>query len=221
MDCGLIRKQPCPPSPTVYLSGACSPALLSHAYRADLGLLIQPATRYATFASRFGGGFALDNGCFSSARPFDEGRWFRWLSSMPRDCCRFAVAPDVVADAAVTWRGSEPWLEAIRTLGFPAALVFQNGIEDSTIAWNRFGAAFIGGTTAFKCSPTAVQLMADARARDKAVHVGRVNSLRRLAFSADAGADSVDGTFLAYGPRTNLPRLLGWLDHLARFSPAC
>ncbi|WP_405928098.1 hypothetical protein OG554_05250 [Streptomyces griseus] len=28
------------------------------------------------------------------------------------------------------------------------------------------------------------------------------------------GCDSVDGTFLAYGPDKNLPKLLSWLDEL-------
>ena len=42
-------------------------------------------------------------------------------------------------------------------------------------------------------------------------HMGRVNSLRRLRLAAQDGYDSVDGTFLAYGPDKNLPRLLTYL----------
>lgn len=44
--------------------------------------------------------------------------------------------------------------------------------------------------------------------------MGRVNSGRRLRTAAWFGADSVDGTYLAFGPDTNLPRIQGWLDHL-------
>jgi hypothetical protein len=41
--------------------------------------------------------------------------------------------------------------------------------------------------------------------------MGRVNSLRRLRLAARDGYDSVDGTFLAFGPDKNLPRLLAYL----------
>lgn len=44
--------------------------------------------------------------------------------------------------------------------------------------------------------------------------MGRVNSLRRLHYAVSIGCDSVDGTYLAHGPDTNLPRLLGWLRTL-------
>jgi hypothetical protein len=42
--------------------------------------------------------------------------------------------------------------------------------------------------------------------------MGRVNSLRRLRYAADIGCDSVDGTYLAFGPDQNLPTLLTWID---------
>jgi hypothetical protein len=42
-------------------------------------------------------------------------------------------------------------------------------------------------------------------------HMGRVNTLRRLRFAFFHGYDSVDGTFLAFGPDVNLPRLLRYL----------
>jgi hypothetical protein len=44
--------------------------------------------------------------------------------------------------------------------------------------------------------------------------MGRVNSARRLRHAARVGALSVDGTFLAYGPDVNLPRIARWLDSL-------
>ena len=204
----------------VYLTGVCSPAVLEHAGRGDLGLLVQPATTsYAKHTVAFAAGFGLDNGCFSM-RDFDEERWCSWLSTMPREGCRFAAAPDVVADAEATWRRSEPWMEVIRGLGFPAALVFQDGIEETPIPWSAFDAAFIGGSTEWKLSPVAASLIAEARERGKWVHVGRVNSRRRLRAVAAIGADSVDGTYLAFAPRSNLARLLGWLDELADDRPA-
>jgi hypothetical protein len=40
--------------------------------------------------------------------------------------------------------------------------------------------------------------------------------LKRLRYAATIGCDSVDGTYLAYGPSRNLPNLLGWLADLNR-----
>lgn len=46
--------------------------------------------------------------------------------------------------------------------------------------------------------------------------MGRVNSRTRLGIAEWFGCDSADGTYLAYGPDKNLPRLLRWLDELDR-----
>ena len=53
--------------------------------------------------------------------------------------------------------------------------------------------------------------MAEAKARLKWVHMGRVNSLRRLRYASAIGCDSADGTYLRFGPDVNLPTLQGWL----------
>lgn len=53
-------------------------------------------------------------------------------------------------------------------------------------------------------------------ADDRWVHMGRVNSKKRLDTARAMGCDSVDGTYLTFGPDTNLPRLLSWLAAAAR-----
>jgi hypothetical protein len=63
----------------------------------------------------------------------------------------------------------------------------------------------------WKLGAAARALTAEAKARGKHVHMGRVNSLRRLRYADAIGCDSADGTFLAFGPDINLPPLLGWL----------
>lgn len=45
---------------------------------------------------------------------------------------------------------------------------------------------------------------------NKKIHMGRVNSGRRWKQAEVFGCDTVDGTFLAFGPDTNLPRLEAW-----------
>src|SRR5690606_33191137 len=96
----------------------------------------------------------------------------------------------------------------VRNRGFKAAYVIQDGCQ--TIPASA-GAVFVGGSTGWKLGPEARRLVAEGKRRRLWVHMGRVNSLRRLRYAADIGCDSVDGTYLAFGPDRNLPRLLSWL----------
>ncbi|ADD81108.1 gp03 [Rhodococcus phage ReqiPine5] len=162
--------------------------------------------------------WCADNGCFGKGYPGDEG-WIEWLSSLDPEGCRFATAPDVVGDAAATLERSAPFYEVIRSLGFPAALVAQDGLEDLAVPWDRIDALFIGGTTDWKMGPEAALLVKEARRRGKYVHFGRVNSFKRYKYAHEIGCHSVDGTYLVFGPKVNLPRLLGWVDKIRACCP--
>lgn len=155
------------------------------------------------------GPWCADNGCFSTR--FDEAKWWAWLSAQDPRGCLFAVAPDVVADAAATLERSRPWLPRIRALGFPAAFVLQDGQEYLPVPWDDFDVAFIGGSTDWKLGPHARALAAETKARGKRVHMGRVNSQRRYTYARLIGCDSADGTYLAFGPNENLPDVLSWV----------
>jgi hypothetical protein len=161
-----------------------------------------------------GAAWCADNGCFGKGFP-GEDAWLAWLDSFTseqRSRCLFATAPDVVADAAGTLERSTPWLPKIRELGYPAAFVAQDGAETVGVPWDEFDALFLGGTTEWKLGPHAAQLTREAKACGKWVHMGRVNSERRLRYAAAIGCDSVDGTYLVFGPDQNLPKLKRWLD---------
>jgi len=153
--------------------------------------------------------WAADNGCFGKGYPGDEA-WLAWLGSMDPTGCLFAVAPDVVGDAAATWARSAPMLPKIRALGFPAALVAQNGMEHQAIDWDAFDVLFIGGDTEWKLGRYARQLVREAKAHGKRVHMGRVNSQRRYQYALAIGCDSADGTYLTFGPDKLLPDVLAW-----------
>lgn len=157
-----------------------------------------------------------DNGCFND-KTFNETKWWQWLvdNAIEASHCLFATAPDVVGDAAATLVRSLPWLPKIRQLGYRAAFVAQDGQEDLPVPWDEFDALFIGGTTDWKLGPHARDLVAEAKRRGMHVHMGRVNSLRRFQYAEAIGCDSVDGTFLTFGPETNLPRLTHWIDVVA------
>lgn len=204
----------------IYLSGVVHPAIfgmrpdLLPKPRADLGVILTPAMGNRPDLSQTAWG--ADNACFADPDGFRVERFLAWLVSLSVfiPTCLFAVAPDVVGDAAATWERSRPILPLIRAAGFPAALVAQNGIEAMPVEWDAFDVLFLGGCTRWKLSHHARKLTAEARLRGKPVHMGRVNSRRRLRTAAMWGCTSADGTFLAHAPDHNLPRLIAWLDDL-------
>lgn len=192
----------------LYFANPCGSAEVVDAMRAgDLGFIATPSQ-----GNRRPPGVAwcADNGCYSNR--WDQASWWAFLERNATDAgtCLFAVAPDVVGDAAATLERSRPWLGPIRDLGYRVALVAQDGLEHLETPWQDIDALFIGGSTAWKLGPAARELVAEARARGLWVHMGRVNSQRRYVYAHDIGCDSVDGTFLTYGPRLLLPELLSW-----------
>lgn len=149
-------------------------------------------------------------------------RWLAWLSQMDPARCLFATLPDVVGDYAATWERSAMYVERVRGLGFRPAFVLQDGVENDRYVWGSIlnacedgtGAVFLGGSTEWKLSEAAAGLVAEAKARGIWVHMGRVNSYKRLSYAASIGCDSADGTYLGYGPVKNWPSLVSWLDRL-------
>jgi hypothetical protein len=161
-----------------------------------------------------GATYCADNGCYGKGYP-GEAKWWAWLqrvvSEFGAERCAFAVAPDVVADAEATEARSLPWLAKIRALGVPAAFVAQNGLEDREVPWAEFDVLFIGGDDEFKLGSHARAIAGEARARGKAVHMGRLNSRKRWQYAATF-CDSADGTYIRFGPDVNLPKALAWAD---------
>jgi hypothetical protein len=192
----------------MYFSGAPNRALLA-LRRPDVGVMYNPDSGNILDPDV---PTALENGCFAKGAAFDEHAWMRWLAQQPRAGCMFAVAPDVFGDAFATCLRSTPLLGDIKALGFQAAFVLQNGVTDALIPWSLLDCLFVGGDDLFKLGWTARHYVAEARARGKWTHMGRVNSWTRMVQAAQAGYDSVDGTYLKYGPDVNLPRLIRWLD---------
>jgi hypothetical protein len=163
--------------------------------------------------------WCADNGCFGKGYPGDEA-WFAWLqrNAYRAASCVFAVAPDVVGDAAATLERSAPWLPKIRALGYPAAFVAQDGLENLVTPWDDFDVLFIGGSTEWKLGGHVRALTAEAKDHGKYVHMGRVNSGRRFAYAQLIGCDSADGTTLAKFPDATLPDVLAWLRKSAQIS---
>lgn len=188
-----------------------------------LGMIVQPKSFREGYLSKAGlyGWVAIDNGRFTEAgrRLFRHDEYDRLIGEglgRAGDHLLFATAPDVPFDWAETLRLSRPWLDRIRGLGAPAALVAQEGMTPDGIPWDEFDALFIGGADAFKEGPLVRAACREARRRGKWVHMGRVNGLRRLLIALDFGVDSVDGTYLLHEARNGradrAPHdVVGWL----------
>ena len=179
----------------------------------DCGLIGQIVTPVAGNRLETGRVWCADNAAFTGGYPGDDA-YLRWLGARAHLAadCRFAVAPDVPFDAAATLALSAPMLPRIRALGYPVALCAQDGLEHLDVPWDDFDVLFIAGSTEWKVSAAASVLVMQAKERGKWVHMGRVNSRKRLLLAQRMGCDSADGTYLAFGPDVNLPRLLGWID---------
>lgn len=159
--------------------------------------------------------WAVDNDCFAAGPDWSAGKWIAYLERNREHAgrCLFAAVPDRVADAAETMRRWRIWAPVVAELGYRPAFVLQDDQPAGLIPWEEFDVLFVGGSTVYKLSDDAYRISVDAHARGKRVHWGRVNSRRRFAMAALSG-DSCDGTFLVYGPDTNLPRLLSWVNVL-------
>ena len=190
--------------------------------RGEIGCICTPAEGKRPPA---GARWCADNGCFGKGYPGDI-EFLAWLARLPfAENCAFAVAPDVVGDADATLARSGPFLPVIRAMGFPVALAAQNGLTPETAPWDDFDVLFLGGSPEcvpcgyvrpatederkrkrcplcgrllkeWKLGEAALALANEAHRKGRAVHMGRVNSGRRMRIADAMGCESVDGTYV-------------------------
>lgn len=194
----------------IYLSGCVRKELEGR--RPDVGFMMTPWM--GNRPNLEAGPWGADNGCFTRPNDFDLDRYLAFLAERPAATALFATAPDVVGDARATMERSLPVLPMIRALGYPAALVAQDGLEALEIPWAEFDVLFIGGSTEWKLGAACEAIVREAKRLGKWVHMGRVNSYKRIRYAEDIGCDSADGTFVGFAPDQNVPRMLGWMDKL-------
>ncbi len=152
--------------------------------------------------------WAADNDCFQRLDPVAYRAMLKAIVGLPG--CRFIVAPDVVGDSDATCDRFEKWWPELVFTGQPVAFVAQDGQRSGTVPWLNIGCLFIGGTTAFKLSAEAEQLVQIAKRRNLWVHMGRVNSRKRFDYARAIGCDSVDGTSYSRWRTRWLPDALTW-----------
>lgn len=171
------------------------PTLLQYSPR-NIGRLVQPRglSRVAD-TPRAGYLWAADNDCFQE---FHQGRYLQMLTHVADvPGCLFITVPDVVGDSEATMNLFREWGETVAKAG-PVGLVGQDGLTPQQVPWDDIRTLFIGGTTKWKLSEDALLLIKEARERGKWVHMGRVNSWRRIEYAKSVGVDSIDGTSLSW-----------------------
>ena len=155
--------------------------------------------------------FAADNAAYSN---WDEGKFFKLLDRLQGKSPLWVAAPDVVGNAKETDELFAKWWPEIKQKRkLPIALVLQNGQENIGFpAHWRYDAIFIGGDDAFKLGQYARWSVDSHRKMGKWVHMGRVNSWKRLQYALEIGCDSIDGTAFSMYPEVYIPRTLRYLE---------
>ncbi len=166
------------------------------ACQSELGVpveqLLTPLTRY--LPQQVDQEYAIDNGGYSE---FNRAAFQRLLAKHAdrQHLCRFVAVPDVVASARRTLEAFEYWYPLLD--GWKLALVAQDGQENLPIPWDRIDAVFIGGSTEWKMSKHAADVIRTAKICGKWAHAGRVNTPGRFEHFEKLGTDSIDGTGLS------------------------
>ena len=145
--------------------------------------------------------YILDNGAYTAfpARTFERMA----LDALQCEQCLYVVMPDIVGDHLGTVNSFFHWMDRLEILDGPIqdklAFVAQNGCTVETMddaLWDRFGCLFVGGDDEYKEGAEAFRLIEEAKIRGKWVHIGRVNTSRKIVYFHGL-ADSFDGSGIA------------------------
>lgn len=183
----------------------------------QLGVLFSPGCGNSiTRAVESGLPWACDNGAFSGFdKPAYKAMVERCLPYVRRGL-RWIACPDVVGDHDATLDLFDRWGMYLRRRGLPIAFVCQDGCTVGHVPWGDIEAIFIGGTTEWKLSAEAASLIRIARMKAMWVHVGRVNTRRRIRWCFDQDVTSVDGTSMSRFAERYLPKFTAYIAGLKK-----
>lgn len=177
------------------------------------GCICQPRNRQIPVGVKEGRSWCYDNDCFNGG--FDPFTWWTTLTKLLpyRKQCLFIATPDVVGDAYATKSLWYEWYPRIKSVKLPVAYVVQNGQADLDFP-EKFDWIFVGGDDDFKEGDEGARCIKLAKALGKKVHMGRVNSYRRLRYAKLMGCDTVDGTYICFGKNINTPKLTSMMNRV-------
>lgn len=156
-----------------------------------------------------GMGYALDNGAWyahATSTPWDEAGFVALIERWGADA-DWVVAPDIVCGGADSLALSDAWIPRLLCACRRVLLAVQDGhtVEDARPRLSSRVGLFVGGSTAWKLA-SLPQWGRLAVENSCWLHVGRVNTARRIRACAAVGASSFDGSSPVQFPST-LPAL--------------
>lgn len=162
---------------------------LAGRYPGRIGHLFSPGAQTGPFGDLAGYSCSLDNGAFGP-NGFDETKWVTLLNwaRLRGVSPGWVLVPDVVGDRDGTLAHWDQYVPIAAPYRWPLAFAVQDGMTPADVPADA-AVVFIGGTTDWKWRTLPIWTGAFPR-----VHVGRVNTYRRLWQCHDSGAESIDGT---------------------------
>jgi len=158
-----------------------------------ISLLITPTNTKAWPGMRY----AIDNGAFGAWQSGREWAARPWLDLLRQygERAEWSVLPDIVHGGVESLALSLRYLQQVRKMAPLHLIAVQDGMTADDIrphVGERVG-IFVGGSTEWKerSLPVWGRLASETGCY---LHVGRVNTNRRIKLCAMAGADSFDGT---------------------------
>lgn len=150
--------------------------------------------------------WAADNDCFQRLDRAAYLLMIKRIGRVNRTNLKFVTVPDVPYQGRESLTRYLLWYPILDYAGLPKAFVGQNGTEELAIPWETFEAFFIGGDDRWKLGLAAAKLVREAKRRGKWVHMGRVNSDKRIEYALSIGCDSYDGTGYSKYSYAQIPR---------------
>ncbi len=173
----------------------------------NVGRLLSPRQfSRASDTAESGIPWAADNDCFQGLDEHAYRAMLDAIEGLPG--CKFVVAPDVVGDWYETRQLLDDWYPLLLRCGQPIAYVLQDGQPLGRMPWLLIDAVFVGGSTEYKCSDQAHDLVRIALVRGYWTHMGRVNTAQRMTLAKSWGCDSIDGTSVSMFTDRRLPERL-------------
>ncbi len=154
--------------------------------------------------------FALDNGAWGAHQRGEDfnALAFRRLLERYGSAADWVVVPDIVGGGHESLKMSRAWLAEVLAATRLALIPVQDGMEPDDlmplIDSRRVG-IFVGGSTAWKIATLPLWGYVAMRTGCY-LHVGRVNTGRRIRLCSSSGAHSFDGT--------SVSRFAVTIDHL-------
>jgi hypothetical protein len=155
--------------------------------------------------------YALDNGAFTAwknNKPWDAGAFMDLIERAQGHARPLWIAvPDVVADAKATIALWPEWSQRIHRAAprVQLAFVVQDGMTAADVPADA-SVIFVGGSTDWKWSTLSMWAKSFPR-----IHVGRVNTERRLWQCHEHGVESCDGTGWMRGDQEQIEGLRRYL----------